>query len=430
MNRIFLVLLLGAAISHAQNPQIPVTGTLGAGGNFPLVNSPTLVFTSDANHTMAYPEMSGSSGVLVVTSSVSLTATRQLVVPIAKGFQWFVVNATTGGQSITVGGSTGGTVTVASGAAAIVGCNGTDYLTPPSGGGGGSITGVTAGTGLSGGGTSGTVTVNLATPVSIANGGTGTASPGIVAGTNVTVTGSWPNQTVNSTGGAGLSGMTAGQVPVAATPTTATSSVAASIIIDTITCPLGAAGCTVTFPPPVNYIFYSAAVSDGGSASASSCTRYSTNQPATGAINGAASALGYLAFSAAPSSPQYCEINRIEPPYWTGSSISLKFLTAATTGNVIWDVQTVCVPDNTALTSSYSPTFSTSSPVTTTVNTTAYGATTTTVLTAVAAPGSGGCPSSPTTPTLVTYRIYRNASDTAAANADLLGVTIGSARSQ
>jgi hypothetical protein len=37
----------------------------------------------------------------------------------------------------------------------------------------------------------------------VANGGTGTASPSIVAGTNVTVSGTWPNQTINSTGGAG-----------------------------------------------------------------------------------------------------------------------------------------------------------------------------------------------------------------------------------
>ena len=38
----------------------------------------------------------------------------------------------------------------------------------------------------------------------VANGGTGTATPSIVAGTNVTISGTWPNQTVNATGGGGM----------------------------------------------------------------------------------------------------------------------------------------------------------------------------------------------------------------------------------
>lgn len=37
----------------------------------------------------------------------------------------------------------------------------------------------------------------------VANGGTGTSTPGLVAGTNITISGFWPNQTINSTGGAG-----------------------------------------------------------------------------------------------------------------------------------------------------------------------------------------------------------------------------------
>jgi hypothetical protein len=38
----------------------------------------------------------------------------------------------------------------------------------------------------------------------VANGGTGTATPSIVAGTNVTISGTWPNQTINATGGGGM----------------------------------------------------------------------------------------------------------------------------------------------------------------------------------------------------------------------------------
>lgn len=44
----------------------------------------------------------------------------------------------------------------------------------------------------------------------VANGGTGTATPSLVAGTNITISGSWPNQTINSTGGGGMTYPAAG----------------------------------------------------------------------------------------------------------------------------------------------------------------------------------------------------------------------------
>ena len=125
------------------NPQIPLTGNIGAGGVFPLINSPAVVFTSDANHTMTYPEMSGSSGFLLVTSGVSLTATRNLVAPMVAGFNWAIENATTGGHSIQVIGATGTGVTIASGYTMTVYCDGTNYVTLPSAS-GGTVLSVTA----------------------------------------------------------------------------------------------------------------------------------------------------------------------------------------------------------------------------------------------------------------------------------------------
>jgi trimeric autotransporter adhesin len=126
----------------AQAPQIPVTGTLGAGGVFPLINSPGVVFATDANHTMSYPEMSGSSGFILVTSNVSLTATRNLIAPLVAGFMWAIENATTGGHSIQVIGSTGTGVTIPSGYTMPVYCDGTNYVTNPAAS-GGTVLGVT-----------------------------------------------------------------------------------------------------------------------------------------------------------------------------------------------------------------------------------------------------------------------------------------------
>lgn len=153
-----LILLFLTIGGHAQAPQIPVTGNLGAGGVFPLVNSPAVVFTSDANHTMVYPEMSGSSGFLKVTSSTSLTATRNLIAPLTKGFGWMVENATSGSQSIQVIGASGTGITIPNGQLAMVWSDGTNIVTFTSSGGG--ITALTGDVTASG---TGSVGATLAT---------------------------------------------------------------------------------------------------------------------------------------------------------------------------------------------------------------------------------------------------------------------------
>jgi len=125
-----LIALCLCSCAYAQSvpyPQIPLTGTIGSGGIFPLLNSGNLVFSSDANHTMVYPETT-AQGFLKVTSSVSLTATRNLIAPLNLGFSFVVENATTGGQAIQVIGPSGTGITIPNGALVQVYSDGTNYL--------------------------------------------------------------------------------------------------------------------------------------------------------------------------------------------------------------------------------------------------------------------------------------------------------------
>lgn len=128
MKRMLFALLLGAAPLFAQipNPQVALTANIGAGGTFPLMASGTLNFTADANHTMVYPETAASF--IRVTSSVPLTATRNLIAPITIGFRYSIENATTGGQSIQVIGSSGTGVMIPNGQTIDVVSDGTDYV--------------------------------------------------------------------------------------------------------------------------------------------------------------------------------------------------------------------------------------------------------------------------------------------------------------
>ncbi len=138
MKKLSLILVLAAAASVAQvpSPQVPITGNIGSGGVFPLLNSGTLVFSLDADHTMVYPET--SAAVLKITSSVSLTATRTLVAPLGLGYAFTIYNATTGGQTINVCGTSGTCAAIPNdGAPHLVSCDGANYFLAnavPSGG--------------------------------------------------------------------------------------------------------------------------------------------------------------------------------------------------------------------------------------------------------------------------------------------------------
>ena len=88
-------------------------------------------FATDANTTISLTDSNASQTarafVLNVTSSGSLTATRELVVPTVQK-PYIIRNNTTGGQSITVKTSAGTGVTVPTGKYAFVYANGTDVV--------------------------------------------------------------------------------------------------------------------------------------------------------------------------------------------------------------------------------------------------------------------------------------------------------------
>jgi hypothetical protein len=186
-------------------------------------------------------------------------------------------------------------------------------------------------------------------------------------------------------------------------------------------------GPVVAAPAPdVKYV--PAGVSDGGAAFAGGLTRYDNNEPQSGSVNPAVSSLGYLAFQATPALPQYAEQTVALPPYWTGTTLTVQFYSpTATSGNVEWEVQSSCTAANGVVGSS---TWGTAATVTTAVSSTAGGLVTTAAVT-VAANSVNGCPAAnATAPSMMTYRIFRAASDTATGNANLLGVTLVTGRSQ
>ena len=129
-NILKLALLLIPTTLIAQAPQIPLTGNIGSGYNGPLINSPAVVFATDADHTMIYPEMSGSGGTIIVTSTPSLTATRNLIAPNTGIFNWVVRNNTTGGQSINVKVAGGTGVSIANGDSSVVMCDTVNCYVP------------------------------------------------------------------------------------------------------------------------------------------------------------------------------------------------------------------------------------------------------------------------------------------------------------
>lgn len=106
--------------------QINLGGSIGVPGSTAVLGNYNIIFASDADHTMTVTEFSNKF--LNVTSSLSLTATHNLIAPLNQGQEYVVQNNTTGGQSIVIKGSTGTGVTVPHAGTLSVVCDGTNYM--------------------------------------------------------------------------------------------------------------------------------------------------------------------------------------------------------------------------------------------------------------------------------------------------------------
>lgn len=86
----------------------------------------TRAFPSDANYTAVLSDY--RSKIMQFVGGATLTATRDVIVPLIAGYQWTIFNGTTGAQSIQIIGATGTGVTIANGMRAIVYANGTNIV--------------------------------------------------------------------------------------------------------------------------------------------------------------------------------------------------------------------------------------------------------------------------------------------------------------
>lgn len=130
--RVALILMFALPVcAQIPAPQIPLTGNIGCAG-FPCLNNGTLIMASDADRTMTAQETSALY--IKVTSSVSLTAQRNLIAPVGN-FPFTIENATTGGQSIQIIGGSGTGIVIPNGQTVNVWNDGTNFV---SAGGGGS----------------------------------------------------------------------------------------------------------------------------------------------------------------------------------------------------------------------------------------------------------------------------------------------------
>jgi hypothetical protein len=191
------------------------------------------------------------------------------------------------------------------------------------------------------------------------------------------------------------------------------------------TCTLGST-CTVTAAATAP-TYISAATCIGGVAFSTGLSVYDNNAPQPGCVIPASSSAGYLAFQAAPASPQYGEAPAGLPAYWTHTDVIGYYTAAVNTGNVTWEVQTAC-PAASGSTAG-APAWGTAATITVTVPGT-VGQQGTFTIANIAQNSVNSCPASgTTTPSQLMYRIFRG-TDTAAGDAQLVGINLLTSRSQ
>lgn len=211
-----LLLLLSVSLSSlllAQSPpQIPLGGNIGVQGSVAILGGTTVQMPADANYTITPAQWSNKT--LVITSAVTLTATRNIIAPLNKGQEFNVENSTTGAQSITIIGASGTGITIASGTSAMVFTDGTNYLTAASSGGGANFP-ATPG-----------VVCNTSTSASV-NCPSATMQTAIGSGVYDASGAAAAAQTAAQTFASNASNLSIGTVPISRIPLGATSSTAA-----------------------------------------------------------------------------------------------------------------------------------------------------------------------------------------------------------
>ena len=85
-----------------------------------------VTMTADANQTLTAAQ--AQNGILSVVGGATLTATRNIVIPVIAGASYTVFNGTTGVQALQFIGATGTGITVANGKRAILYCDGTNWV--------------------------------------------------------------------------------------------------------------------------------------------------------------------------------------------------------------------------------------------------------------------------------------------------------------
>lgn len=104
---------------------INLGGSVGTTAAVAILGSYNVVI-SDADHSLSATEY--SNYFLEVTSSVSLTAQRNIIAPLVQGQSFIVQNKTTGGQPIQIIGASGTGVSIADGYILSVVCDGLNYI--------------------------------------------------------------------------------------------------------------------------------------------------------------------------------------------------------------------------------------------------------------------------------------------------------------